>query len=54
MRLVGHSSVVREAKCEGDEELVEVWKEHNSECHLMHQKIDVIVAKLGCPFYPAG
>ena len=54
MRLVGRSSVAREAKCEGDEESVKVWKEHNSECHLMHQKIDVIVAKLGCPFYPAG
>ena len=51
---MGYSSVVREAKCEGDEELVKVWKEHNSECHLMHQKIDVIAAKLGIPFYPVG
>ena len=54
MRLVGHSSVAREAKCEGDEEPVKVWKEHNNECHLMHQKIDFIAAKLGIPFYPAG
>ena len=45
--------MVRESKSEGDEELVKVWKEHNSECHLMHQKIDVIIAKLGIPFYPA-
>ena len=36
MRLVGHSSMVRESKCEGDEEPVKFWKEHYSECHPMH------------------
>ena len=52
--LVGHSSIAREAKFEGDVEPVKAWKEHNSECHLMHKKIDVIAAKLNIPFYSAG
>ena len=36
MSLVGHSSVMKEAKCEVDEEPMKAWKDHNSECHLMH------------------
>ena len=28
------------------------WKEHNSECHTMHQKIDILAATLGFPFHP--
>ena len=54
MHLVGHSSIVRDAKSDGDVERVAVWKEHNSECHLMHKKIDMITTKLNIPFYSMG
>ena len=52
MQMVGHSSVVHEAKRYGDAEPVHFWKEHKSECHTMHQKIDIIAAKLGFLFHP--
>ena len=42
---------MQEAKRDGDTEPVPFWKEHNSECHTMHQKIDIIAAKLGFPFH---
>ena len=51
MRMVGHSSVVREGKGDRDAEPVHFWKEHNSECYTMHQKIDIIVATLGFSFH---
>ena len=52
VHLVGHSSVMQEAKREGDTELMPFWKEHNNECHTMHQKIDILAARLGFPFHP--
>ena len=52
MCMVGHSTVMQKAKGEGDVELVPFWKEHNSECHTMHQKIDILAARLGFPFHP--
>ena len=54
MHLVGHSSIVKEAKFDGDVETIAVWKEHNNEFHPMHKKIDVIAAKLNIPFYSVG
>ena len=49
--MVGHSSAMQEAKREADTEPVPFWKDHNSECHTMHQKIDILAARLGFPFH---
>ena len=54
MKLVGHSFMEREAKSTGDEEPVRAWKLHNGECHLIHQKIDILASRLGVSFYAAG
>ena len=51
IRLVGHSAAMREEKQAGDLEPVPFWKEHNVECHTMHHKLDVLVARLGFPFH---
>ena len=52
VHLVEHSTAIHEAKRDGDSKPVPFWKEHNSECHTMHQKLDVLAAHLGFPFYP--
>ena len=54
MKLVGHSYIEREAKMVGDEEPVREWKQHNGECHLIHQKVDVLASRLGVSFYAGG
>ena len=54
MKLVGHSYMEREAKMAGDEEPVREWKHHNGECHLMHQKVDVLASRLGVSFFAAS
>ena len=53
MKLVGHSYTEREAKMAGDEEPVREWKQHNGECHLMQQKVDILASRLGISFYAA-
>ena len=42
---------MQEAKRDGDMKQVPFWKEHNSEYHTMHQKIDILAAQLGFPFH---
>ena len=37
----------------GDEEPVKAWKFHNGECHLIHQKVDIIASRLGVSFFVA-
>ena len=54
MKMVGHSYMEREAKMASDEELVREWKHHNGECHLIHQKVDVIASRLGVSFFSVG
>ena len=54
MKMVGHSYMEKEAKVAGDEEIVREWKHHNGECHLIHQKVDVIVSRLGVSFFAMG
>lgn len=36
----------RNAKNQGDKELVRAWKEHNADSLLMHWKIDIIASEL--------
>ena len=54
MKLVGHSFMEREVKSAGDEEPVRAWKHHNGECHLIHQKVDILASRLGISFYAVG
>ena len=54
MKMVSHSYIEREAKNEGDEEPMKAWKSHNGECHLIHQKVDLIDSRIGVSFYTAG
>lgn len=50
--MLGRVLMERSAKDEGDTEPVRAWKEHNSDCRLMHRKVDVIGSKLGIKFLP--
>ena len=54
MKLVGHSYAEREVKMAGDEEPVREWKQYKGECHLMHQKMDILASRLGISFFAAG
>ena len=54
MKLVGHSYTEREVNMVGDEEPVWEWKQHNGECHLMHQKVDILASHLGISFFAVG
>ena len=54
MNLVGHSFMEWEAKSARDEEPVRAWKHHNGECHLIHQKVDILASRLGISFYATG
>ena len=42
---------MQEAKRDGDSEPVPFWKEHNAECHTMHEKLDILAARLGFSFH---
>ena len=54
MKLVDHSFMEWEAKSTGDKEPVRAWKHHNGECHLIHQKVDILASRLGISFYAVG
>ena len=54
MKLVGHSYTKQDAKMVGEEEPVWEWKQHNGECHLMHQKVEILASHLGISFFAAG
>ena len=54
MNLLSHSSVTKYTKHEGDEEPMKSWKSHNGECHLIHQKVDIIASRIRVSFYAAG
>ena len=53
MNLVGHSFMEWEANSAEEKEPVRVWKHHNGECHLIHQKVDILASRLGISFYAA-
>ena len=54
MKIVGNSYMEREVKQTGQEEPVKAWHFHNGECHLIHQKVDIIASRLEVAFYAAG
>ena len=54
MKLVDHSFTDQEADTVGDEEPVRAWKQHNGECHLIHQKVDILTSHLGISFFAVG
>ena len=46
-----HIAMDGEGKRQGDQEPIQTWKEHYEENRLMHQKIDLIAAKIGLKLY---
>ena len=49
--LMANVAMSGDGKSQGDQELVQAWKENYQDSHLMHRNIDLLAAKMGLKFY---